>query len=139
MSWSYTPGASPSDQCRQLITDTDAANPIFADEEILAQLNMESALQPGIETGTIDVTTVYFAAASLLETIGTSEVLVQKVMKALDVATDGAKQAVALLARAKVLRGQAEKADGGFDWAEQVENVWTERERIISQSLRNAI
>lgn len=139
MSWSYTPGASPKDNVRLLITDTDTNNQIFEDEEITAQLNMESELQPGIQTGTIDTITTYFAAATLLETIGSSETLRQKVVRMMDVQTDGAKELAALMKRAATLREQASQDTGEFDWAEMIEEPFSERDRIYDQALRNAI
>ncbi len=136
MSFSYTPGASPRDQVRQMVPDTDSTNVIFQDAEVDAQLVMEAALQPNAQQ---TIESVFLATADLLEIIATSEVLVQKVMKALDVATDGAKQSAALRARAEGLRDRVFAGDGSFDWAEQVDNSWTENERVIDQAQRNAI
>jgi hypothetical protein len=67
---------------------------VFEDEEITTFLDMESGH-------------VKRAAALSLETIASNEAMVLKVIKLLDVDTDGAKLSDALLKRADKLRGQA--------------------------------
>jgi hypothetical protein len=79
---------------RLLITDRDPAEPIFDDADITAFLGMESASVKG-------------AAALALETIATDEALTLKVIKLLQLTTDGAKLSDALLKRADKLRAQA--------------------------------
>lgn len=53
------------------------------------------------------------AAADALDAIAVSEVLVSKVIRTQDLATDGTKVAAALQARAVQLRAQADDADSG--------------------------
>ena len=105
MTWTYTAGATALDNVRLLITDTDATNPIFTDEEITAFLTLNSD-------------GVLYAAAMALETIGSSEVLVLKVIRLLDLQTDGASVSRELRMRAGVLRDIADKAGQTFDIAE---------------------
>lgn len=85
----------------------------------------------------------YRAAATTLETIATNQVLVLKVMKLLDLQTDGAKVAAELRARAKQLRASADDQDDaagdGWDVAEMVVNDFSARERWQSQALRETI
>lgn len=78
------------------------------------------------------------AAATALETIATNQALTLKVMKLLDVQTDGAKLASELRARAAVLRQRAEE-DGGFDIAETVPNAFAYRERVTKQAMRGVL
>lgn len=83
------------------------------------------------------------AAALGLETIAANEALVQKVIKLLDLQTDGAALATALLARAKQLRANvaaaiasAAAADVSMDWAEQTLNEFAWREIMVNTELR---
>ena len=115
---------------RLLITDTDTVNPdnqIFEDAEITAFLTLEGS-------------TVKKAAARALDVIATREVLVQKVLRIMDLTTDGAKAADALRALAKQLRAEAateaEEAGGLFDWAEMVVDDFSARERLLAEALR---
>jgi len=109
---------------RLIISDSDVANPIFQDEELAAFLSMEN---DNIKLG----------AAQALDTIATNEALTQKAIKILDLTTDGPKLAVALRLHATSLRAQvsadeaAAEAGTDFDWAEMVENVSGERERLV--------
>lgn len=115
---------------RLRIFDRDSTNPIFDDETIEAVFN-------GVER-----TSVKRTAAFMLETIATQQVLILKVMKNLQLQTDGAAVARELRLQAKELRDQADIDDAAnndaFDWAEQVVDVFTERERIMNEILRNA-
>lgn len=118
--------ASDIGNVRLLIPDSQATSYVFEDDEIEAFLVLEVGVRR--------------AAALALETIASNEALVLKVVKLLDVSTDGAKTADSLLKRAAVLRKQAEDedlADGGaFDVAEMVFDDFTLRERMLNQSLR---
>jgi len=117
---------------RLIISDSDVANPIFQDEELAAFLSMEN---DNIKLG----------AAQALDTIATNEALTQKAIKILDLTTDGPKLAVALRLHATSLRAQvsadeaAAEAGTDFDWAEMVENVSGERERLVDQFQRGAV
>lgn len=83
---------------RLLIPDTDWANAVFSDEELTAFLALESSSPRR-------------AAALALETCAANETLTLKVIRLLDVQTDGAKVADALLKRAALLRQQAAADD----------------------------
>lgn len=109
------------------IRDKNPSNYLFDDEEIAEALVMEG--------------TVKQACALCLETIATNEALIQKVMKTLNLSTDGAKLADSLMKQAKELRDQAaiEGADstGLFDWAEHVFDSFSEDERLEKQFQRS--
>lgn len=91
---------------RLLIADTDPANRLFRVDQIQDFLDMEGA-------------SVKLAAASALDSIARSEVLISKVIKTQDLSTDGARVAAELRASAAELRRQAASSEGddssGFD------------------------
>lgn len=126
----YDP-STPNGQVRLLITDTDEAAPIFTDQEIDTFLALEES-------------NVRRAAAMGLEVIARSEALTLKVVKLLDIQTDGAKLADSLLESARELRKQADDAEayeegGAFDVAEMVLDPFGSRERLINQALRGEL
>lgn len=112
---------------RLLVPDNQAASYVFEDDEIEAFLTLE-----------VDARR---AAALALETIASSQAMTLKVIKTLDLQTDGAKLANSLIERAAKLRAQAEEAEaaedgGGFDVIEMVPNTFATRERVWNQALR---
>lgn len=115
---------------RLLIPDSNNAAYNFEDDELTALYALEA-------------NNLKRACALALETIAANEAMVQKVIKTLDVQTDGAKLSDALLKRAKLLRDQAdndEAADNaGFDVAEMVLTPFQYRERRIDDSLRSGV
>ena len=115
---------------RLMIPDSKEATYLFEDEEIEAFLTIEGE-------------SLKLATALALETIASNEALVLKVIRTLDIATDGAKVSDALLKRAKALRDQVDseeaKAGGGFEIAELVTDTFTWRERLAKQSLRDEL
>lgn len=117
---------------RLIVSDTNASEPLFQDAELQAFLTLESG-------------DLKMAAAQAIDAIATNEALTQKVIRILDLQTNGAALAQTLRAHAKDLRYQvlqdmaAAEAGTDFDWAEQVTNTFGERERIIDQALRGAI
>lgn len=130
MAFSYDPTSVSSnrDRVRLLIKDTSDTNYVFQDEELDAFLTLESS-------------SIKRAAALAYEVIAGNQAYVLKVIKNLDLQTDGAKVADALRATAKAWRDQAEyddaAADGGaFDIAEWLvddfstrnydQNIWLE-------------
>jgi len=120
--------ASSEGQIRLLIMDNNAAAYVFEDAEISAFLTLESA-------------NVRKGAALALETLASNEAFVLKVIQLLDLKTDGAKTADALMKRAAALRKQAaddEQAEegGAFDIAEMVVDDFSGRERISKEWLR---
>ncbi|MEV5211335.1 hypothetical protein AB0K35_28065 [Micromonospora sp. NPDC053740] len=96
----------PVGMLRLLITDTSdvPADQLFTDEQLSALLAMEGHV-------------VKLAAASALEIISRSEVLISKKITTQDLSTDGPAVAAELRAQAKALREQAAKdrSDGGLD------------------------
>lgn len=93
---------------RLLCTDLDEVEPLFDDAHITAFLAMESGR-------------VKRAAAQALETMASSEAIVSKAIRTLDLQTDGPKVASELRQRAKALREQdAEQADDGGAWGIEI-------------------
>jgi len=70
------------------------------------------------------------ATAMSLETIASSEVLVQKVIKIMDLSTDGARVSAELRARAQALR-DAVAGSGAFGWAEVPMDQFAYREKLL--------
>lgn len=124
MAIDYTTAAG---QVRLLIPDTDDSGYIFEAEQISAFLVLEGD-------------NVFRAAALALETIASDQVLVLKVMRTLDVQTDGAKASDALLKRAAGLRARADDdpddVDDDFAVAEFADPVFGYRQRMHRQFLR---
>lgn len=116
---------------RMRIFDRNPDNPVFQDEDITSVYN------------TLERQSIKRTAAFMLETIATQQALILKVMKNLQLSTDGAKLADSLQKQAAELRSQADIEDTfvagstAFDWAEQVFDVFSERERIVKEMLRD--
>ena len=112
---------------RAMIPDSNSATYVFEDDELTAFYAIEGS-------------SLKRATALALETIASNEAMVLKVIKVLDMQTDGAKVSDALLKRAAMLRKQAEDdelaAGGAFDIAELVYDPFTRRERQYNQILR---
>ena len=127
MAATYTAGASARDNVRLLIADTDVTNAVFEDEELDALLVLESSnvLRGGMA----------------LETIASSQVQVLKVIRLMDLTTDGAAVSRELRARAAALRARADELeaaedDGAFDVAEMTVNHFSWRDQVYNQALR---
>lgn len=103
----------PLGQVRLLIADTDEANLVLDDPQVTGFL-------------AINAGSVRRAAADALDAIADSEVLVSKVIKTQDLATDGAKTADALRVHAERLRKQAEDDDFVFDIVDFDPYPWPE-------------
>lgn len=121
MSYTYTLSTDVG-LVRALIPDNQQTAPIFQDEEITAFLLLEGGVKR--------------ATALAIETIATNQALILKVMRLLQLQTDGAKLSDALLKRAALLRKQAEydetvSGTATFDIAEQVFNVFGAEEKIV--------
>lgn len=127
MSFTYDPSTSAG-RVRLLATDTDSNNAIFSDDEIAAFLALEDD-------------SVKRAAAAALDQIASSEALIQKRIKLLDLQTDGPAVAKALREHATALRQQAddEETAGAFDYAEMVVNQFSARDRLWNQRLRSGV
>jgi hypothetical protein len=116
---------------RMIIQDVDPENALFSDAGITKLLNLNGS-------------DVRLAAAAGLDIMASSQAMILKVIRTLDLTTDGAAVARALREHANQLRADAEKADaadegGLFDYAEIVTNAFTERERMRNQILRGAM
>lgn len=116
-------------QVRLLAQDTTLTTPgpIFSDEEITAFLLLMGS-------------NPLLAAASALDVIAASEIYVQKRIKLLDLVTDGVQEYTGLHALAERYRTMVNEGIGNpaglFDWAEQVLDEFSERERLLKQLLR---
>lgn len=102
--FSYDPTAGDDiTVMRLLLNDVDKATAVFSDDE----LNVFLVLEGGA---------VKLAAAQAIDTNADNEALASKVLRTQDLATDGAKPAQSLHARAEQLRGQhfSSLEDGGY-------------------------
>lgn len=128
MAFSYDP-ATDAGKVRLLIPDRVDSGHLFEDGEIDTFLTLESS-------------SIKRAAALALETAASDNALVLKVIKLLDLSTDGARTSAALLERAGKLRSQAdaeEAADdgGAFDVVEWTVNDFAYRQRLTNETLRS--
>lgn len=89
-----TDTTTPVGKIRLLISDVDPVRPVFTDTEVNAFYLMEAS-------------NVRLGAAQALDTMASNEVMVSKVIRTLDLQTDGSKVAAELRARAQALRDQA--------------------------------
>ena len=128
MVFSYDP-TTDLGKVRLLCTDSIEAYEIFTDADITAFMDIEGS-------------NVRKSAALALETIASSEVLVQKRIRLLELTTDGPAESAALLQRSKMLRAQADDDEAAesssIDWAEMNLDDFSVRERIINEGLRDA-
>ncbi len=128
MAFSYDPATSAG-KVRLLIPDKVDSGHLFEDDEIDTYLALEN-------------NSIKRAAALGLETAASDNALVLKVIKLLDLSTDGARTSSALLERAARLRSQAEAEDsaedgGSFDFAEWTVSDFAYRDRLNNESLRD--
>lgn len=128
MTYSYDP-ATDIGKIRLIISDKDEQHVIFQDEELQAYLDMTGDVRR--------------AAADALESMASNQAMVLKVIRTLNLSTDGAATARALREHAKNLREQADAADAGdgglFEIAEFAGDVFTQRERVWNQMLRGEL
>lgn len=103
MAFTYDP-TTDRGRVRLRISDVDTDNPVFTDEEIDTFL----AAEPDDWR---------LAAALALDTIATNEALVLKIIRTLDLQTDGARLADSLGKQAAALRAQVDDT-GAFAIAE---------------------
>lgn len=113
-----------------LIPDRDNTAPFYTDVEVEAFLSLEGG-------------NVRRATALALETMASDQVMVLKVIRTMDLSTDGAKTAAEMRARATGLRKQADDAEtyeegGAFDWAEMVLTPFNAYERDVAELLRES-
>ena len=113
---------------RTIIQDKDVELALFSDAEINALLALNGS-------------DVRLASAAALDIMASNQAMVLKVIRLLDISTDGAAVARALREHANRLRtdvAETDSVEGGlFDYAEMVTNAFTARERLRNQILRN--
>ena len=121
--------ATDRGKVRLLIPDRTAAQYLFEDDEIDYFLTAEGNV-------------IKKAAALGLETMAADEAYVQKVITLMDLSTNGAQTADALLKRAALLRSQADAeldaTTAAFDWAEWIVNDFGAREYLDKEALRGS-
>lgn len=112
---------------RLIIGDTDTANALFQDEELDAFLGLEGG-------------DVRLAAAQALDAMASSETMIQKAIRLMDLSTDGPAVARQLREHARELRRQVAEGSGDmeglFDWAEMVTDRFSAGERLWKEFLR---
>lgn len=112
---------------RMITQDKNIEQALFSDAEINALLSLN-----GID--------VRLAAAAALDIMASNQVMILKVIRLLDLSTDGAAVARALREHARQLRtdvAETDSVEGGlFDYADMVTNAFTVRERVWYQVLR---
>lgn len=123
--------ATPVGQVRLLAADFDIpGNVVFQDEVYTSLLNMNGQ-------------SIRYAAAQAIDVMALNEAVVQKVIRILDLRTEGNKVQASLHAQAKELRRQEDEGAGDwsgyFDYAEMVTNSQTARERMVGQWMRTGI
>jgi hypothetical protein len=95
---------TPAGQVRLLISDVDESNFLIDDDQITGYLSIEGGR-------------VKRAAARALDAIATSEVLISKKIRTLDLQTDGPAVAAELRAQAKQLRDEDDQDGDEGPWA----------------------
>jgi Arc/MetJ family transcription regulator len=127
MAFTYNPASDDIGRVRLIIGDKVEAEAMFSDEEIGAFLSMN---EDSVKRG----------AAAALDSIASDQALVLKVVRTLDISTDGAAVARALREHAQRLRDEADASDAAdgnlFDYAEMVNDEFTARERLLKQFAR---
>lgn len=143
MSFSYQFGANPTiDAPRLLIADTDAANPIFQDQEITLMYTIDTPVvftagqsQDGTIPRSFGTPSFRRVAAGLLDALASNKARLAGTLKVLDIQIGLDKAATALQAQAKILRTVDDEA-ATFGFVEMVHDQFTWRERVWKQWLR---
>jgi hypothetical protein len=142
LSWTYQLGANPQiDYPRLLIGDTDPANQIFQDSEILAAYNIVNvfAIVPSGGGQTVinsSYTPSYYrVAAILLDALAGFKSRLAAQLKVLDIELNVTDAARELRATAKEYR-DIEDNSGAFAIVEMVPNDFAAYERVWKQLLR---
>lgn len=139
----YTPGSGASrDRVRALIPDRDLTGltPSGGVYTLITYTYLDAELDDFLATEG----NAKRAAAVALESMVSTAALSGGAVKGFGFETDNSKAIAALLERVKALREQADldeaTEDGGaFDIAEQVEDVFSARERVWKQRLRGTL
>lgn len=130
MTATYTPGSGLArDRVRLLLPDTNVDSAVFSDKELDEFLAMEAQNVPR-------------AVALACETIGSSQLYLLKVIRALDLTTDGAAVSREYRQRAKELRNRADELeaaedDGCFDVAEMTVDHFSWRDQVFNAAIRD--
>ena len=130
MSFTYD-ASTPAGKVRLLCTDRDSNNQAFQDDEIQAFLDLNGQ-------------SIILAAAQALDQLASNEAFIQGKIKLENLETDGTALAAALRAQADKLQKQyaegiGDPTDPGYDYAEQLLDVFSERQIWINRSLRQQI
>jgi len=132
MAFTYVLGTNTG-MVRLLIPDRELAEYFFEDEEIAAIW--------AAQIGATDQVKNLRTAATCLEIMASDEAYTLKVVKLLDLTTNGPATAAELRARAAKLAAQADDLESAsvadFDWAEWVVNDFSGRERLDAEALRD--
>lgn len=132
MAFTYVLGTNTG-MVRLLIPDRELAEYFFEDEEIAAIW--------AAQIGATDQIKSLRTAATCLEIMASDEAYTLKVVKLLDLTTNGPATAAELRARAAKLAAQADDLESAsvadFDWAEWVVNDFSGRERLDAEALRD--
>lgn len=121
MDFTYNPKTKRG-KVRLLATDTDKDNPYLSDEEIDVFIELEDQDIKG-------------AAARALETIASSETLIQKVISGRDLNTNGPAVAKDLRNAAAQLRKESDD-EAVFFIVEHEDNAFSRREKRIKDEMR---
>lgn len=151
MSFSYGPLSSPPtsnptiDAPRLLVSDTNSAQPVFQDEEILLayQINasqfQSSMFYSGASGRNLPASPLSYlrCAATLLDALAANKARLASVQQMLDVKLDASKAAKALQDQAKVYRDTDDNA-GAFMIIEQVNDFFSFSDRFWKQVQRQS-
>lgn len=147
VSFSYSFGANPNiDYPRLLISDTDAANPVFQDAEIIMFGNLVASVwqssmfwTPPSGQATLPTSPVNYlrVAALALDSLAANSSRLAGVIQLLDVKLSVDKAATALRDQANQYR-TVDDESGAFVIIEQVTTDWSFRDRFWSQWQRSA-
>ena len=132
MAFTYVLGTNTS-MVRLLIPDRELVEYFFEDEEIAAIW--------AAQIGATDQVKNLRTAATCLEIMSSDEAYTLKVVRLMDLTTNGPATAAELRARAAHLAAQADDLESAsvadFDWAEWVVNDFSGRERLDAEALRD--
>lgn len=141
MSFSYNLGANPAiDYPRLLISDTQATNHIFEDEEITAVTLMQAAqwqssmFYSGVGGANLPSSPVSYLriAALLLDAIAANKSRLASIKQLLDAKLDSSDAAIQLRATAAEYR-QVDDESGAFVIIEQCSTQWSFQDRFWKQ------
>lgn len=142
MSATYQNGANPTiDYVRLLIPDTDVANAIFSDQEIMAAYAINtfgvfvSPGSGGVSIPVLGTPSYRWVAATLQDVLAGNASRLGGMLQALDIKTDTRQVAADLRASAESLR-EIERNSGAFGIAEMCNDSFSTRQRFFKQILR---